>query len=121
MTQLSIFLIASILSFIIIFGSWYVEWRIGSVFKFIRNESEKIIERIHNDSRKYYEHRKNINHRIGKVEEKLSVLHTELYRAELDNEISELESKLRWAKDRKKGFEEASQPCNTKGRKNKCC
>jgi len=98
MTQLETVLISSVFAFIMVFGFWFLEWRIAFVLKFINAEAERIRSRIHEDDRAYYEHRKNINTRIGHIEEKVGYLDNDINNAKLEVEIQSLEKQLSYAK-----------------------
>ena len=98
MTQLETVLISSVLAFIMVFGFWFLEWRFAFIMKFINAETERIRSRIHEDDRAYYEHRKNINARIGHLEEKVGYLDNDINNAKLEVEIKSLEQKLSYAK-----------------------
>ena len=74
MEQVTVFLIGSFVLFTACFAWWLIEIRINQVKKFILNQIDHIRDRIHNEDRKYYEHRKSMNTRIGNLEEKLGYL-----------------------------------------------
>lgn len=84
------FLIGSTSVFFIVFLGWWIEWRLNFIKKLIDANCDAIRDRIHNEDRTYYEHRKSINTRLGVLEEKLGWLDNEIELAKVNFEKEQL-------------------------------
>ena len=98
MEPITTFLIGSAALFTICFAWWLLEIRLGRVKAFILSRFDDLRDRIHNEDRKYYEHRKSMNTRIGTLEEKLGYLDALIDALKLEEKRKVVEEELEFIK-----------------------
>lgn len=98
MEPITIFLISSVGVFAACCAWWLIEIRLEQIKKFILNRVDDLRDRIHNEDRKYYEHRKSMNTRIGTLEEKLGYLDAVIDMLKLEEKRKAAEDELEFIK-----------------------
>jgi hypothetical protein len=110
------FLIGSTAAFFIVFLGWWIEWRLSFVKKLIEIRCDAIRDRMHNEDRTYYEHRKSINTRLGVLEEKVGWLDTIIEEAKLEEQKQELQLKIQMLNSDLEFFKAMKKPVKKKSR-----
>jgi flagellar motility protein MotE (MotC chaperone) len=77
--------------------------------KFCESRIDDIRDRMHRDDRRYSEHKKNTNIRLGEIEEKLGFLKVLIDVLKLQKEKQELEDDLNFINSQIKAFETAGK------------